>query len=54
MCLVFLLLDIADLVWIFLISMKIQESPPVKNDDIYWEKIVFFCSSLIVSQYKKK
>lgn len=40
MCLVVLLLDIAELVWGFLISMKIQESPPVKNYDIYKEKFV--------------
>lgn len=52
MCLVFLILDIAELVWGFLISMKIQESPPVKNYDIYWEKNCLFYSSLIVSECK--
>lgn len=53
MCLVVLLLDIAELVWFFLINMKIQESPPVKNYDIYWEQIVFFIAVLLFLNVKK-
>lgn len=39
---------------VFLISMKIQESPPVKNDDIYWDKIVFFIVVLLFLNAKNK
>lgn len=43
-CLVFLLLDTTELVLFFvffLISVKLQESPPVKNAGIYWDKLSF-------------
>lgn len=38
---------------VFLINMKIQESPPVKNYDIYWEQIVFFIAVLLFLNVKK-